>query len=195
MLPEYKPDILLLNLSLAYMNGLEVLRQAVYLPKTVIAISYLSDPYLLNILGALGVRHVLYLPTVAAVNQALAAEQTMIPEVRTDLRSCILQHLHRLGIPTNLDGHQILTVGLPLYMQDSAQTLGKELYPAVACAMGRGNVQTVERSIRQAIRAGWKHRDEKVWRQYFSPDASGNITCPNNKKFLTALLAVLQQHA
>ncbi len=127
------------------------------------------------------------------VQQALDFEENMIPTVRTDLRSQILNHLHRLGIPNNLDGYQMLTVGLPLYMQDPGQTLSKELYPAIACAMGRGSSQTVERSVRQAIHAGWKHRDDRVWREYFMPDAGGTATCPNNKKFLTALLTRLQQ--
>ena len=193
MLPECKPDIMLINLSLVYVDGLTVLRQAEFLPKTVIAISYVSNPHLLRMLGNLGVRHVLYMPTPMALRQALEAEEDMIPTVRTDLRSQVLYHLHRLGIPTNLDGYRMLTVGLPLYIQDPGQTLSKELYPAIVCAMGRGSGQTVERSIRQAIRAGWKHRDEKVWREYFTPNADGVPTCPNNKKFLTALMTQLRQ--
>ena len=135
MLSECKPDLLVINLSLAYMDGLAVLRQAEFLPKTVIAISYVSNPHLLRVLGALGVRHTLYMPTPKALRQALEAEKNMVPRVRTDLRSQILHHLHRLGIPTNLDGYQILTVGLPLYMRDPGQTLSKELYPAIVCAM------------------------------------------------------------
>lgn len=193
MLSECKPDLLVINLSLAYMDGLAVLRQAEFLPKTVIAISYVSNPHLLRVLGALGVRHTLYMPTPKALRQALEAEKNMVPRVRTDLRSQVLHHLHRLGIPTNLDGYQILTVGLPLYMRDPGQTLSKELYPAIVCAMGRGSNQTVERSIRQAIRAGWKHRDDSVWREYFTPGDGDVIPCPNNKKFLTALMTQLQQ--
>lgn len=193
MLPECKPDILLINLSLAYLDGLAVLRQAQFLPKTVIAISYVSNPHLLNVLGVLGVRHVLYMPTPMAVRQALEAESKMIPTVRTDLRSQVLHHLHRLGIPNTLDGYQMLTIGLPLYMQDPGQTLSKELYPAIACAMGRGSSQTVERSIRKAIDAAWRRRDARIWSSYFGLDPAGHVTCPNNKKFLTALMVQLQQ--
>ena len=195
MLPECRPDILLLNLSLAYMDGLSVLRQAQYLPKPVITISYVTDPHLLKILGALGVRHVLYMPTPTAVLQALEFEETMIPTVRTDLRSQVMSHLHRLGIPTNLDGYQMLAVGLPLYLQDPGQTLSKELYPAIACAMCRGSSQTVERSIRKAIDSAWRRRDEEVWSSYFGRDPAGYVTCPNNKKFLTGLMARLQQES
>ena len=193
LLSEFRPDLLILNLSLAYTDGFTVLRNAQYLPQTVIVLSYLSDPFILRISGALGVRYVLQMPTPMGIRYALKEIEKMAPGVRTDLRSTVLAHLHRLGIPTHMDGHQMLTLGLPLYLKDPGQTLSKELYPAIACAMGRGTAITVERSLRQAIRAAWKRRDERIWQEYFPVGVHGTITCPNNKKFLTALLVKLQQ--
>lgn len=193
LLSAFRPDLLILNLSLAYTDGFTVLRQAQFLPETVILISYLSDPYVLRIAGALGVRYVLQMPTPMGIRHALKAIEGTAPGVRTDLRSTVLAHLHRLGIPTDLDGYQMLTLGLPLYLKDPGQTLSKELYPAIACAMGRGTALTVERSIRQAVKAGWKHRNEQIWCEYFPANVCGTISCPNNKKFLSALLVKLQQ--
>jgi two-component system response regulator (stage 0 sporulation protein A) len=193
LLSEFRPDLLILNLSLAHTDGFTILRQAQFLPQTVIVLSYLSDPFVLRIAGALGVRYVLQMPTPMGIRHALKEIETMAPGIRTDLRSAVLAHLHRLGIPTDMDGHQMLTLGLPLYLKDPGQTLSKELYPAIVCAMSRGTSLTVERSIRQAIQAAWKRRDERVWREYFSSNACGTISCPNNKKFLTALLVKLQQ--
>lgn len=193
LLSDFRPDLLILNLSMVYTDGFTVLRQAQFLPETVILTSYVADPYVMRIAGALGVRYVLQMPTPIGIRHALKEIEKSPPGVRTDLRSVVLGHLHRLGIPTDLDGHQILTLGLPLYLQDPDQTLSKELYPAIACAMGRGTAQTVERSIRQAVQAGWKHRNEQIWREYFPTNAAGIISCPNNKKFLTAMLVQLQQ--
>lgn len=193
LLSEFRPDLLILNLSLAYTDGFAVLRQAQFLPQTVIVLSYLSDPFVLRIAGALGVRYVLQMPTPMGIRHALKEIEKMAPGIRTDLRSTVLAHLHRLGIPANMDGHQMLTLGLPLYLKDPGQTLSKELYPAIACAMGRGTALTVERSLRQAIQAGWKHRNEQIWQEYFPANAHGTICCPNNKKFLAALLVKLQQ--
>ena len=193
LLDHFRPDLLLMNLSLPFLDGLAVLRQASYLPGTILIISSMTDPQTLRMIYALGADHVLYMPTPRTVRSALDRVGAAAPGVRKDLRTGILEHLHRLGIPTDLDGYQMLTVGLPLYLKDPCQTLGKELYPAIACAMDRGNSQTVERSIRQAIRAAWKRRDERIWQQYFPPGFNGSIRCPNNKKFLTALIVRLQE--
>lgn len=193
MLKDFRPDLLLMSLSLPFLDGLSVLRQAAYLPETVLVVSNMTDPQTLRMVYALGVDHVLCLPTPSTVLRALDRASDTTPGIRKDLRSSILEHLHRLGIPTDLDGYQMLTVGLPLYLKDPGQTLGKELYPAIACAMDRGSSQTVERSIRQAIHAAWKRRDERIWGMYFPPGPNGTIPCPNNKKFLTALLAHLQE--
>lgn len=193
LLETFRPDILLMNLSLPYRDGLSVLRHAAYLPQTVIVISHVTDPHIRLMTTALGVDHVLYMPTPRSVLTALDKISQETTVVRTDLRSSVLAQLHRLGVPTGLDGYQMLALGLPLYLKDLGQTLGKELYPAIACAMGRGNSQTVERSIRQAIRAAWKRRDERIWSTYFPPGPNGTIACPNNKKFLTALAAHLQE--
>lgn len=193
LLEDFRPDLLLINLSLPFLDGLSVLRQAAYLPETVLVISHMTDPHIRRIVYALGADHVLYMPTPRTVRTVLERVQGAEPGIRKDLRSSILEHLHRLGIPTDLDGYQMLTVGLPLYMKDPGQTLGKELYPAIACALERGSSQTVERSIRQAIHAAWKHRDDRIWGMYFPPNPNGGISCPNNKKFLTALIVHLQK--
>ena len=193
MLSAFCPDLLLLNMTLPYKDGLAVLREAAFLPKTILAISYMTDPHVVRMLGALGVQYVLHMPTARGIDQALQYLQQVSPAVRTDLRSSVIEHLHRLRIPTNLDGYRMLAVGLPLFLGDIGQQLGKELYPAIACAMGYGTEQTVERSIRQAIKTGWKCRDDHVWGQYFPPNTRGVISCPSNKKFLMTLAQRLQE--
>lgn len=191
-LHQFRPDLLLLNLSLPFKDGLAVLREAAYLPKRLMAISYLSNPYILRSLGALGVQYVLHLPTAGGINQALAVINEQKPAVRSDLRSSVTEHLQRLRIPTNLDGYRMLVVGLPLYMSDISQQLGKELYPAIVYALGQGTEQTVERSIRQAIKSAWSQRDDGVWAQYFQPNSRGVIRCPSTKQFLTVLARRLE---
>ncbi len=193
LLAQYRPDLLVINMSLPYKDGLTVLRQAAFLPRQVLAISYLTDPYILRELGALGVQYVLHMPTPSGVRQALKTMANMESGIRADLRSAVVEHLHRLKIPTNLDGYRMLVVGLPLFYKDLSQPLGKELYPAIICALGQGSEQTVERSMRQTIKAAWKNRTDSVWTQYFPPNSRGVIPCPSTKKFLTVLARQLQQ--
>ena len=192
MLTRFQPQILLINMSLPYKDGLTVLREAAYLPQQVIAFSYVTNPYVMQALGLLGVQYVLHLPSVAGVRQALAATESYCTGIRADLRQTVIEHLQRLGIPMHMDGYRMLVVGLPLFFQDTTQPLGKELYPAIICAMGQGTEKTVEHSIRLAITTAWKQRTDRVWQQYFSYNAAGKIACPSNKQFLAALVRRLQ---
>ena len=192
LLTEFQPEILLINMSLPYKDGLAVLREAAYLPQQVVAFSYLTTPYVVQMLGLLGVQYILQTPTPGSVRQALKTMQSTRTGIRADLRQLVTEHLHRLGIPTNLDGYKMLAVGLPLFYKDSAQPLGKELYPAIVCALEQGTQKTTERSIRQAIAAGWANRNDGVWELYFNRNAKGQISCPSTKKFLTALVRRLR---
>lgn len=192
MLVQHRPEIFLLNLSLPYKDGLAVLREAVFLPRRVIAMTYLSDPHILRELEALGVQYVLHMPTADGVRQALATVEARLSGVRTDLRGQTVFHLQQLGISPKLQGYQMLVVGLPIFCRDPAQLLDKELYPAIVCAMGQGSTASVERSVRQAIRSGWKNRTDRVWRQYFPVNARGEIRCPTVKSFLKVLAPLLE---
>ena len=192
-LTEFMPEILIINMSLPFKDGLEVLREAAYLPRRIIAFSFWSNPWLLRVLGLLGVQYVLYMPSARGVRQALENMEKKQTNIRADLRGTVLKHLHQLGFNSNLDGFQMLAVGLPLFFSDPKQQLTKELYPAISCALESGNGQTVERSIRQAIHNAWQQRNDSIWEQYFSRDAKGEIRNPSNKKFLSALVTRLQQ--
>lgn len=192
-LEAWHPELLLIDLTLPYKDGLTVLREAAFLPPRILVISYLSDPYLMYTLGTLGVGYVLTMPTPRGVRQALDYLQNDPSGVRADLRSAVVEHLHRLRIPEDLDGYRMLVLGLPVFLQDPEQALGKELYPAIVRAMGSGNVKTVEHSIRHAIHTAWERRDDSVWCQYFARNSRGQIPRPTVKKFLACLLGRLQQ--
>lgn len=193
LLEEFRPEILLLNLTLPYKTGWEVLLEATYLPRQTVVFSYLSNPYISQGLGCLGVQCVLHMPTPDSIRQALVWMQSNRTGVRADLRQRVTEHLQRLGIPKNLDGYQILAVALPLLVHTPDQALGKELYPAVVCALGKGNEKTVERSMRDGITQGWQRRNDIIWAEYFPRNSNGQISCPTNKQFLMALLDKLQK--
>lgn len=193
LLEAFRPEILLLNLTLPYKTGWEVLLEATYLPRQTVVFSYLSNPYISYGLGCLGVQHVLHMPTPDSIRQALLWMENNQTGVRADLRQQVTAHLQRLGIPKDLEGYQILSVALPLLVRTPDQALGKELYPAVVCALGKGNEKTVEHSLREAVTQGWKHRSDIIWAEYFARNGNGQIRCPTNKQFLMAVLSRLQK--
>ena len=87
---------------------------------------------------------------------------------------------------TKLRGYSCVREGILLTIQNPDQRITKELYPAVAAICG-GNALRVERAIRSAIESAWMNRDDRVWRMYFPPDATGQIPRPTNSEFISRL--------
>lgn len=193
MLTEFQPDVMVLNLSLPYKTGLDVLTESAYLPPHILVCSFVTNPYVTRMLGLLGVQCVLHMPTAGSIKRALAMLDDSRDRIRPDMRQLVTAHLRRLGIAPNLDGYKMLVVGLPLLFQDPTQPLVKEFYPAVACATGKESAAAVEKSIRDAIAKAWECRNDSVWEQYFPRNGRGKISNPSNSKFLKALVHCLQQ--
>jgi len=189
-LASCQPDAMILNLSLPFKDGLTVLQEAVRLPPVVLALSLYSNPYAEQAAVALGAGYVLRMPSVNTVSLRLAdmLQQTQpIPDVRARTAG----HLHALQFSPHLEGFTLLCEGIPLFVRDPRQRLSKELYPAIAAACGCTDGRAVEKSIRNAIEAAWKMRDETVWRKYFPPDTDGKIACPSNKVLIARLAQML----
>ena len=188
----FRPDILVLDLMLPGLDGISVLRQAAAagLQPMVLATSrYVSD-YVVDAAGQLGVGYLMVKPcdvraTVARLgdlSQRLRQPLFTQPDPRTAVSNLLLT----LGVPTKLRGYAYLREGILERIRDPAQSVTKELYPAVAALCCATPIQ-VERSIRSAIAAAWSRRDEQVWRLYFQPDPDGTIPRPTNAAFLSRL--------
>lgn len=193
-LQQAHPDILILNLMLPYMDGLSVLQETDFHPTVILAITMHVSAYVEQAVTALGIDYTMIAPSVEAVVLRLndLVRQNAAPPTGTDLPGRVIHHLHQLGIPTHLDGYQQLCVALPLFVQNPQQFLTKELYPAVARLCGSKDSRAVEHSIRKAIQAAWKHRDNAVWRKYFT---RGLTHCPTTKEFLCRLAELLRSDA
>jgi len=188
----FRPDILVLDLMLPGLDGISILRQAAAagLQPMVLATSrYVSD-YVVDAAGQLGVGYLMVKPcdvraTVARLgelSQRLKQPLFTQPDPRTAVSNLLLT----LGVPTKLRGYAYLREGILERIRDPAQSVTKELYPAVAALCCATPIQ-VERSIRSAIAAAWSRRDEQVWRLYFQPDPDGTIPRPTNAAFLSRL--------
>ncbi len=99
----------------------------------------------------------------------------------------VSRHLNLLGFNLNLDGSRYLIAAIHLYAEQPEQRLHKELYPAVRDLCKASSVDSVEHSIRSAIKSTWKKRDVSKWRRYFPADHNGDIPRPSNKDFIAQL--------
>lgn len=193
LLPLYQPDILILNLMLPYKDGLTVLQESVFHPSVILAITTHLSAYTERSILSLGIDYTMIAPAVDTVVlrlQDLIRQYT--PQAKTmSLEERAAYHLKLLNFPNHLDGYRQLCLALPMYADNPRQLLTKELYPDVAKRGDFKDGRSVEHSIRKAIYASWMHRDNAVWRKYFSFGPDGTIPCPSNKVFLCRLAEIL----
>ena len=189
----WQPDILILNLMLPYVDGITLLQEAEFQPSVILAITMHMSAYVEQAVTALGIDYTMIAPSVRAVARRLEdllAHYTA-PDDKTDINARIQHHLRLLNVPNHLNGYRQLCIALRMFCENPHQILTKELYPDVAKRFGCQDGRNVEHSIRKAICAAWKHRDNANWRKYFSPGPRGRIKCPTNKEFICRLTEIL----
>ena len=193
LLPEYRPDVLILNLLLPYIDGLTALQTSSYHPPLILAIAMHMSAYVEHSVTGLGVDYTMIAPSVESVVLRLRdlQQRYTLPQDASDIHAKTLDHLHLLNIPTHLDGYRQLSLALPLFAANPQQLLTKELYPTVARLCSCKDGRSVEHSIRKAIHAAWLHRDNAIWRKYFLIGSGGTATCPTNKEFICRLAEFL----
>ncbi len=189
---SFQPDVLVLDLMLPGKDGISLLHEtaAAGLRPMVLATSRFVNEYVLDAACELGVGYVMRKPcdiraTVARIgdlSQRLNLPAAPMPDLRVRASELLLE----LGVPTKLNGYSYLREAIPLMAADLDQSITKELYLAVG-KLFHCDTKNVERSIRSAIDAAWKKRDDTVWKHYFHPDPSGEIPRPTNAEFITRL--------
>lgn len=170
LLDAFRPDVLVLDVSLSELDGIHLLECAAkrgYMPKT-LATMLCSSDYLAARLTGLGVCHAMLkpcnLPVTAERVREIAADSIPIAAQSEEqqLRLILLQ----LGVNPKHNGYHYMCTAVQFFSQDSTQALTKELYTAVGAAYGVC-WQQVERSIRTALDAAWERTDEQLWRKWF----------------------------
>lgn len=190
LLDSFAPEVLVLDVMLSGLDGIRVLEHAAergHKVKALATTSVRSD-YIFAKLMELKVSYVLMKPC----NLQIAAERVReisqeyeilpLPSDEQKLTAILLE----LGVNPKHNGYHYLQTAVQLYGQDSAQSLTKELYVAVGAAYGV-HWQQVERSVRAALEAAWKHRDEKIWRKWFPAGAVSALKRPSNGQVICCL--------
>lgn len=193
LLRREAPDVFLLDLMLPELDGITLLetaeKEGIH-PQVLIASGMLTD-YVYACMERLGIRYMMRKPCdISALSRRLLdLNRESVPRKKpSDLRSRISRLLLWLSLNAKHHGYGYLLVALPMVMENPGISVTKELYPKVAKHFDC-KPRHIERSIRSAIEAGWKHRDPAIWEQLFP----GAVSRPSNADFLARIAEELLQ--
>lgn len=198
MINSFRPDVLVLDLMLPELDGISLLQQLAErnaMP-VVLATSRFTNDYVLEAATRYGVAYLMSKPcdirATAARVRDLSTRMKPAPLARPDTRTIVRNVLLSLSVPPKLRGYAYLLEAIVELMENPGQMVTKELYPTVGKRCYASKEQ-VERSIRSAIAAAYKIRNEQVWRQYFDPNGEAELSRPTNGAFVTTLATRLAQ--
>lgn len=205
---ELKPDVLLLELVLPKLDGLEVLRQ---LPESgadchVIVLTGFYNSQVVAACSAGGAEYFLPKPCDAPVlftriRQVMGRQQSAVPAAGFDckanspaakqeasLEAVVTDIIHEIGVPAHIKGYQYLreAIVLTINNMDMINAVTKVLYPEVAKKFCT-TPSRVERAIRHAIEVAWDRGDIEVLQKFFGYTVSNIKGKPTNSEFIAMI--------
>lgn len=187
-----QPDILVLDLMLAGLDGISLLHCITELesrPMVLATTRFVTD-YIVQTTQELNVDYVMRKPcdAIATAERVRDLSKRLHPKQQKKFSAELFAagQLAKLSIASHLRGFLCLQSAIVLKAQRPDISITKELYPTVGTPYGATAIQ-VERTIRNAIEYGWKHRDRQVWQPYFHAEESGDESRPTNGAFIARL--------
>lgn len=102
----------------------------------------------------------------------------------TDVDQKQLRYMfQKLGFSPHHTGFKLLIAAILLYVQDTSQSITKELYPALAKQSRLYSAASIERSMRYTIAEAWAHGPRRAWQQYFPQQSKA----PSNSLFIATM--------
>ena len=194
---EFKPDLLILNVILSEIDGVQVLKlvRASGWNLRVLLITPNLSSYVSEIVSQFQVDFAMSMPydidCLINRTRGILHTDTKPVDYLKFQQQTVEQLLMTLKFPVSRRGTKLLIKIIPEYAQDPTLSLTKNLYSDAGRIYG-GNAAQVERAIRKVIEDTWMHADVAIWRLFFAPDGSGYIPRPTNKEFISAIAQAMK---
>ncbi|MEG2097340.1 MAG: sporulation transcription factor Spo0A [Pseudoflavonifractor sp.] len=201
------PDVVVMDLVLARMDGLEILAQmAALMPRPrVLVVSSFAGGALAAHAADRGADYYLMKPakmsTVVERVRQLAAQPLGEQDGPTNrgsareasLESLVTTIIHEIGVPAHIKGYQYLREAIIIAVEDMEviNAVTKILYPEVAKRFSTTSSR-VERAIRHAIEVAWDRGDLETLQKYFGYTVSNAKGKPTNSEFIAMIADRLQ---
>ncbi len=195
---ELQPDVLVMDVVLARMDGLEVLRAVkdmVQRPRVLVLSGFVraaengADYYMMKPCKT---------STVMERIRQMASQIQPEDEAQRGAREQSLERtvtaiIHEIGVPAHIKGYQYLREAIVIAVDDMEviNAVTKILYPEVAKRFGT-TASRVERAIRHAIEVAWDRGDLETLQKYFGYTVSNSKGKPTNSEFIAMIADRLQ---
>ncbi len=195
LISRHRPDVVIMDLMLAGMDGLEVLEQLGENRPHMLVLSAFSNPAVAQQVIAKGGDYCMLKPCRAQAVMGRARELVDGPQSQLqeeskprDLERQITTIIHEIGVPAHIKGYQYLreAIGLAVTDMEIINAVTKVLYPAVAKKFGT-TASRVERAIRHAIEVAWDRGDLETLQKYFGYTVSNAKGKPTNSEFIAMI--------
>lgn len=208
LMTELRPDLLLLDLVLPKLDGLEVLRR---LPETgvkahVIVLSGFINSKVITDCSNRGadyfmpkpcdvpalfsrIRQLAGSPSSGVPTDGVDCREIKSPDRRAaELEAVVTDIIHEIGVPAHIKGYQYLREAIILTINDMdmINAVTKVLYPTVARKFDT-TPSRVERAIRHAIEVAWDRGDIETLQKFFGYTVSNIKGKPTNSEFIAMI--------
>ena len=202
LLEREKPEVLLMDLVLPRVDGVEVLRrmgETGAQPVTMI-VSAFYNQRVISRCAELGAYYFIPKPCdisalTEQIRRSVRDTPAILPPAVTDVRpgepdleTAVTEVIHEIGVPAHIKGYQYLREAIILTIGDMEiiNAVTKVLYPAVAKKYGT-TPSRVERAIRHAIEVAWDRGDLETLQKFFGYTVSNIKGKPTNSEFIAMI--------
>ena len=195
LISRTNPDVVVMDLLLTGMDGLEVMEKLGEKKPKMLVLSSFSNASLTEEVSARGGAYCMLKPcrmsTVLERVRQLASAQTAEEEQEDAARALerrVTAIIHEIGVPAHIKGYQYLREAIILVVNDmdTINAVTKVLYPAVAKKFGT-TASRVERAIRHAIEVAWDRGDLEILQKYFGYTVNGAKGKPTNSECIAMI--------
>lgn len=199
MSAELKPDVLVMDLVLLKLDGIEVLRRlSDAAPDTrAIIVTNMYRNEIVRQCSALGAAYFVpepcdvdvLLERIRQIGAFARQNELFAPRANdVNLEAAVTEIIHEIGVPAHIKGYQYLREAIILTINDMdiINAVTKVLYPEVAKKFGT-TPSRVERAIRHAIEVAWDRGDIEVLQKFFGYTVSNIKGKPTNSEFIAMI--------
>ena len=199
LVEQQKPDLVIMDVILAQMDGVEVLQSLNEMAPEerprVLVISALARGLMAELAVRYGADHYMTKPCRGEViceriRQLTGLDQASGHETERQysMESRVTAIIHEIGVPAHIKGYHYLREAI-LYCIDNMEAINavtKILYPEVAKRFNT-TPSRVERAVRHAIEVAWDRGDLDTLQKYFGYTVSNIKGKPTNSEFIAMI--------